>query len=219
MKVQIGSLGSILVAAFALSMSRPPVAVAECTFIPPYPPITKAIPSARDIVVGTVVDGDPAARLRVTEVLRGDHQVGEELSLEIAPNWPWSRFESYPPFPSCNSLYAKVGEVIALALHVRQPAQRIRPPYGVPWEQPATFYNAMGVIVAKPVPGEPDVGQDREVVSLIELRSLASMPRTDSIAAPDSPAPGDTSPIPLIVVIAAGLIAAGRFRSHVIQRR
>jgi hypothetical protein len=217
MRIQIGTLGIVLVAALALSMSRPSVALAECTFIPPYPPITKAIPSARDIVVGTVVDGDPAARLRVTEVLRGEHQVGETLSLDIAPNWPWNRFETYPPYPSCRSLYANVGEVIALALHARQPAQRIRPTDGVSWEQPATIYNAMGVIVAKP--GGPGLGEDREVVSLRELRSLAAMPQTDAIGVPARPATGDSSPIPIILVIVAGFIAAARFRSRDIERR
>src|SRR5687767_9131 len=79
---------SLALAVLAMLIGRPMPVAAECTFNPPWPDITKAIPSAREIVVGDIVTdfdaselktdyGGPREKaLRITSVIRGDGRGG-----------------------------------------------------------------------------------------------------------------------------------------------
>src|SRR5687768_9800367 len=87
-------LVAVAAATTAVGLAAQP-AFAECMFVPPWPPITQAIPSARSVVIGDVVAGVDEARLglgpddgprdyalRVTRVLRGDARPGELLDIQ-----------------------------------------------------------------------------------------------------------------------------------------
>jgi hypothetical protein len=201
------SLG-IAVAALAALLAAAPVA-AECTFVPPWPRLTEAIPSARVIVVGEVVDAfDPSeldlppgqaprdVALRVMEVLRGDARTGDLLDVQyLMPNWPWAPLHdrSGQAHPSCRGLAARPGEVIALAFDALHPGGPMRRGSDT-WFQPPTRYNAVAVVDGR-------FTSDRERVTLDQLRALAALPATDVEAAAGGPAwPSD-----LAVVVAAGL--------------
>lgn len=183
-------------AAFAAAgLDVAPVA-AECPYLPPWPAITTAIPTAREIVVGEIVTefdpddlhaepggGVPDFVLRVTHVLRGAEEVGDLLDVQyLYPNWPQTRVagESYT-LASCTSLPVAPGEVIALAFDAVQRGGPMRDS-DVEWTQPPTRYNAVGVIKWN-APGHDDVEiwQQRERVSLSRLSTLASLPPTDAV--------------------------------------
>ena len=199
-----------LFAILGLVASASPVA-AECTYIPPWPAVTDAIRSARAVIVGTVVtDFDatdlglaPGASrhqaLRVTEVVRGDYKVGELVDIEyLDPNWPWSGSPDTAPIPSCNGGPGRPGDVIALALDAVQPAQRLADG-SFSWWQPRTPYNAVGVVEVG-----PQGLKEREAVTLAEVRRLAALPQTDTLA--EAPRGGTTSPA--ILALLAGSIGA-----------
>lgn len=204
-----------MIAAAVGLFARPSRVAAECPYVPPWPPITEAIPSAREIIVGEVVDdfdpsqldtadGGPRTKaLRVTEVLRGDRNVGDLVDIEeLLPNWPWLKSSAEAAaIPSCSALQALPGEVVAIAFDARKPGGPMQAGE-VTWNQPPTRYNAMGVLSA--MEPSPDWGIERERVSLAQLRALASLPTTD--AQPLEAEPLAADPWPLSVVI--GLIAA-----------
>lgn len=216
-------LGAALLAPFLAVwlLSRPAPAAAECMFVPPWPKITAAIPSARVIVVGDVVsDFDPsdlhvkdaASRteaLRVTAVLRGHVSVGDLVDEEfLLPNWPWQKTAGYPAYPSCSYLQALPGERIAIAFDALQPGGLMQA-NGVSWDQPPTRYNAMGVLIAKPP--SPGWGAERERVTLPQLIRLAGLPATDTTSLPN---PDQSQACLWIAIIAAlfsglALIARG----------
>jgi hypothetical protein len=191
---------AFLLAAMALATRPTPVA-AECIFVPPWPAITTAIPSARVIVVGDVVadfdpsqlqtsDGGPRTKaLRVTEVLRGPHTVGDLVDIQwLLPNWPWTVSSAdLQAYPSCSYLQGVPGETIAIAFDALQPGQdlSVQDEIEINWHQPPTRYNAMGVIAAE----EPSAewGADRERVTLSQLRNLAALPAADTLGPADEP--------------------------------
>lgn len=146
---------------------------AECPYIPPDPPVTKAIPSARTILVGTVLEPAPgsfvAIRLRVDHVLRGRGEVGAIREFEtLYANWPLARLDDGTMLAPCESMSAQAGDVIALALGALAPDGRTR-------------YNAMSWIM-----GRPPYRDTWETTTLAELERLADLPRTDTAdAAPD----------------------------------
>lgn len=197
----------------ALVALTPTQVAAECMFVPPWPRITSAIPSAPDVVVGDIVDDvDPAdlasgdgdrEALRVTVVLRGDYQVGDLIGTDyLLPNWPWQMAgDGSQAYPSCSNLQALPGERIALALDALMPGQQLRDSNNATWYQPPTRYNAIGVLRAL----EPSEGwgEERERVTLGELRRLVDLPQTD-VLSPGSP-PDGWSQLPLAVL--AGVIS------------
>lgn len=220
-------LGTILLAPLlAVSLlSRPAPAAAECMFLPPWPKITTAIPSARVIVVGDVVsDFDPsdlhvqdaASRteaLRVTAVLRGHLSVGDLVDEEfLLPNWPWQKTAGYPAYPSCRYLQALPGERIAIAFDALQPGGLMQA-NGVSWDQPPTRYNAMGVLVAKPL--SPGWGADRERVTLPQLIRLAALPATDTTSPPIPEQSGAWLWIAIVAGLLGGLAFVARVPFHV----
>lgn len=219
------SVAIAFVAAASVIMLRAFPVAAECPYLPAWPPITTAIGTARVIVVGQIVsDFDQAdlhlgvsqgARdyaLRVTEVLRGDASVGDLLDVQyLSPNWPQTRVAGITDaLASCNYLHTVPGEVIAIAFDALQPGGRMTDGDQT-WIQPPTRYNAVGVIrTTEPFDEDMSPQHDRELVTLRQLRSLASLPMTDTVQpARDS---SDRAPIILVVGLAAGLLALRRFR-------
>jgi hypothetical protein len=177
--------------------------------------ITTAIPTAREIVVGDIVTSfhqadlhlgaDQGARdyaLRVTHVLRGGAKPGDLMDVQyLLPNWPQTRFSGgNGPAASCTYLRATPGEVIALAFDALQPGGRMREG-GLEWIQPPTRYSAVGVIIGTSSTAS-DTWQQREIVTLQELRDLASLPPTDTMA------PVLANPPQPVSVAAAILVAA-----------
>jgi hypothetical protein len=199
--------------------------VAECPYLPPWPRITTAIPSAREIVVGQVVTDftladldlkpetdDRDYALRVTHVLRGNAHVGDLLDVQyMLPNWPQTRFRSGSEegtISSCTHLPAAPGEVIALAFDALHPGGPMRSG-DLRWVQPPTRYNAVGVIEAKSSRWE------REHVTLSQLRALAAMPPTDAdqVLPSFAPAPG-SAPLAWIAGLIGFWLAIRRFGAH-----
>lgn len=203
-----------LVAAFALTVTPTPVA-AECTYVPDWPPASKAIQSARAVIVGEVVtefdraeldvtiEGPRDRALRVTEVVRGDYAVGDLIDIQyLKPNWPWGGSSETGPYPSCREggPTARRGEVLVLALGAVQPRQRLRT-YGYSWVQPPTIYNAVGLVDS----GQRHYTNLREFITIQEIRRLGALPQTD--VAPGAPPAGPAdSMIPFVLVFLAGLV-------------
>lgn len=209
MRRQLASIAIAVTTATSLLSLQAAPAAAECSFVPAWPHITTAIRSAREIVVGTIVtdfaqsdlhlSADQAPRdyaLRIIEVLRGPRTPGDLMDVQdLLPNWPWTKsLAELAPYPSCSSLHTAPGETIALALDALMPRQRLANG-NLHWIQPATRYNAMGVLRAV-LPG-------RERVTLRELRDLAALPETSTLAAPD--AQPDRVPVLVVLWIGASL--------------
>ena len=210
MRRLVTTLFGCLFAILGLVATASPVA-AECTYIPPWPAVTDAIRSARSVIIGTVVTDFNVTdlgltqgtsrhlALRVTEVVRGDYKVGELVDIEyLDPNWPWRGSPDTAPIPSCNGGPGRPGDVIALALDAVQPAQRLTDG-SFSWWQPRTPYNAVGVAEVG-----PQGLKEREAVTLAEVRRLAALPQTDTLA--EAPRGGAASPV--ILAFLAGLIGA-----------
>ena len=229
------SLVAAAVALSALGIGALPV-FAECPYVPDWPPITGAIPSAREIVVGEIVSdfsqaeldlgSDQAPRdyaLRITEVLRGDARPGDLVDVQyLFPNWPWTLFTgSDEPVPSCNSFHAVPGEVLALAFDALFPGGRLEDQATArEWYQPPTRYHATGVIKAVTTT-DGLTWTDREMVTLDQLRALAALPRTDAgtpaLAGPASAAA--SSGIVLLIGMAATVVGLMWLRSRGQGRR
>ncbi len=156
-------------------------AAAECPFVPPFPRAEPAIRSAEEVIVGELVrasaadldlgpnQGPRKMAMRVTEVLRGPRAVGDLVDVEyLEPNWPWIKYRggNGQAVPSCTylTMYANVGDTIALALGAVQPRQRLEV-QGVSWMQPRTTFNAMSKV--------------RSPALLAEIRRIAGLPETD----------------------------------------
>ena len=189
-----------------------PVA-AECTFIPPFPDIPPAVPTAGEIIVGTVV-GPVASRsdfrLRIDEVLRGHARVGEVRQISyLAPNWPWTHGHGSPSaHPSCSTLMADEGEVIAIAYDALAAGGRMEA-NGEQWVQPPTRYHAAGLIE-----GDTETNRDLKRVSLAELRRLAALPMPDTATETD---PAVERSLPLVALMVAMVVAMAtmrRLREH-----
>jgi hypothetical protein len=218
------SVAIAFVAAASLIVLRASPVAAECPYLPAWPPITTAVGTAREIVVGEIVSDfdqadlhlgpDEGARdyaLRVTEVLRGDGRVGDLLDVQyLLPNWPQTRVAGITgTLASCTYLQTTPGEVIAIAFDALQPGGRITDGDQT-WIQPPTRYNAMGVIRATEPSDEESTWHARERVTLPQLRRLTLLPMTDAVQpARDS---SERAPIILAVGLATGLLALRRFR-------
>ena len=201
----------------AIALGASPVR-AECMYLPAWPEITPAIPTARAIVVGEIVtdfeladlhlgpnQGPRRYALRVTEVLRGDARPGDLIDVQyLVANWPQIRYRAsdMTSEASCTYLRAAPGEVVALAFDALRPGGPMST-NGVEWIQPPTRYNAVGVIKG---PGG-DAGTDfyRERVTIRQLRFLATLPATDTAdrVSPSTPASGANL---LLIVGAIGLV-------------
>ena len=185
-------LAALVVAGAGVALA-PGTARAECPWFA-IPPATEAVRSAREVIVGTVVENlDGSAftfRLRVDHVLRGSARIGEtRLIDQLYPGWPFAGVDDQGrPWPPCEPIPGWKGNVIALALEALAPDGKTR-------------YNAASWI-------EGRLPFNREVprTTLGEMRQLAGLPSTDT--AP-STVPRDQrfSPAPLIAIGLPFLVA------------
>ena len=226
---------SFALAVLGILMGRPMPVAAECTFNPPWPDITKAIPSAREIVVGDIVidfdasqlktddGGSREKALRITSVIRGKSRVGDLVDVQfLLPNWPWHKFsDDFPAFPSCSYLRAFPGERIVIAFDALKLGREIKTNDGVAWYQPRTRYNAMGVLVPSDMTDEwGDADWAREQVTLAQLRALAGLPATDLAERPSGQQSNESWPAAIIAGLVAGAFVLWRARaSRDIARR
>jgi len=204
-----------LIALGLLSLSASPVA-AECSYLPPWPKATEAIPSAPAVIVGDVIEdfdmaemglseetaGPRLRALRVTEVLRGDYDVGQLVDIEpLVANWPWAWVggDEGGPLGSCSTDPGWPGDRIVLVLDAVQPTQQLQES-GQTWVQPKTVYNAVGVLEAGPR------GLDqRESVTMPDILRLVALPMTDTAPPPQFMEPD--LPMPLAPLVLAGMLA------------
>lgn len=173
-----GAIGMVAVIA-ALFVCAAPVA-AECTRLDRWPSFRDALRSARTIVVGEVIDGEPENWLdtftfRVDEVLRGTapqvmqiHQLRSGLPLTICP--------------SDSFAYVMNGDHLALALGALAPNGKTR------------------IDAIAYVQGSPDsfLMPGVERIPVAEVRELAGLPSTDALADDDAP----SSPTLLVLLSA-----------------
>ncbi len=110
------SLLPILLTIAGITLAPPASSLAECLIVSRWPSFTDAAPSARRIILGTVVAGQSNATdhfvLRVDDELRGEAQDMIEFL----------RFRSLAPTPQCPAesvLRAKVGDHLAIAYGAR----------------------------------------------------------------------------------------------------
>lgn len=178
---------AMLAAAGSFAMVSP--AKAECPEAPWFPPVTEAVRSAREVIIGKVIasDQDGRFRLRIDYVLRGSSRVGEVRAFtRFRPKWPGSL---------CTFLNPSVDDTIAIAFDALTRDGRTR-------------YNAASWIY-----GMPEWMIDVERTSLDELWYLGSLPRTDSLSVDDSD--GTTAPQParaliLLLVFMVSTLALAR---------
>jgi hypothetical protein len=193
---QAAAVGTALVGAVFITALQGSPVLAECVYLPPWPPITTAVPSARSIIVGRIVTNfheselhlpagqeAPDYALRVTVVLRGPHRVGDLVDVEyLLPNWPQMRVAGdTESLASCSYLRLAPGNLVALAFDALQPGGPMHE-NGVTWQQPPTRYNALGIIEGPSYANEFNLR--REVVTLAQLRALAALPPTDTASVP-----------------------------------
>jgi hypothetical protein len=158
---------AVLAAIGTFSASTP--AKAECTYVPPYPPVTEAARSAREIIVGTVIEnvGGQFAdfRLRIDHVVRGSAQVGDIRRVTyLYAKWPLETLANGEAIAPCEAIVASRGNVIALAFDAIAPDGKTR-------------YNAISWIS-----GQPEFNYEFETTTLAKLQALADLPQTDSSA-------------------------------------
>jgi hypothetical protein len=181
-------------ATMATVLSR--TASAECPYLPPYPAATVAAPSARELLVGTVienVDGQFADfRLRIDRVIRGPARVGEIRRItSLFPGWPLDRTTDGTVISPCQPIYASVGDVVALAFDAVAPDGRSR-------------YNAVSWISGSAAFRQAG---EYEMTTIPELETAAQLPATDTIRT-DRDSPDNRSLQAEAIVAAAGVAAA-----------
>jgi hypothetical protein len=171
-----------VLAAFALAaigsvVATTPVA-AECPYIPPYPGVIDASGSAREIVVGTVLENVGGQfydfRLRIDEVIRGSARPGQVRRItDLQPKWPVASLADGTRVAPCEAIGASTGNVIALAFDALAP-------------DGATRYNAISWISGTPELRHPD---QYTITTVAELSALGPLPPTDTASVPEATSP------------------------------
>jgi hypothetical protein len=196
---------AVLAAIGTFSISSP--AKAECPYVPPYPPVTEAARSAREIIVGTVIEnvGGQFAdfRLRIDHVLRGSAKVGDIRRISsLYANWPLDTTADGQTIAPCEAIMASRGNVIALAFDALAPDRKTR-------------YTAVSWIS-----GVPPFNYEFETTTLAKLQALADLPQTDtvagSISAVENPPNHALDQLFVVIVtgVGAGLVTVLRLKSR-----
>jgi hypothetical protein len=164
------TLCAVALAAVATFSTASPAA-AECPYIPPYPPVTEAVRSAREIIAGTVLENVGGQvydfRMRIDNVLRGSATIGEVRRVAfLYPKWPLDTTAVGGTIAPCEAISAAPGNVIALAYDALAPDGKTR-------------YNAVSWLS-----GRPKFQEDFETTTLVEIQALADLPQTDSAPRP-----------------------------------
>jgi hypothetical protein len=162
---------------------------AECSHFV-IPPATEAAPSAREVIVGTVIENVGGQlydfRLRVDHVLRGPARVGDVRRFEfLFPGWPLADYGGTMA-PPCEAIPGSKGNVMALSLDALAPDGKTR-------------YNGASWIL-----GSPHFSDDAPRTTLAEMLRLTGMPATDTVPSTSSAHPGNAS---AALALVAGLLA------------
>jgi hypothetical protein len=159
-------------------------AAAECPYVPDFPPITGAIRSASEIIVGEVttvkgIDWSTEFDLRIDHVLRGDARVGDVRHIvNLEPHWPYETFNGHV-IESCTLLRAHPGDVIGIAYDALAPDGHTR-------------YNAAGWLKGSV--------EGFQQTTLARIESLAALPETDAVVpGPDHQKPSEPPAIPILL--------------------
>jgi hypothetical protein len=191
----------LLACSAALGVSGP--ARAECPYFV-IPPAPEAARSAREVVVGTVVENVGGQlydfRLRIDHVLRGPAKVGDIRRFEfLYPGWPFARdgdgkvvlTDQGKPFAPCEAIPGWKGNVIALSLDALA-------------SDGETRYSA-----ASWVSGDLPVNRDLPQTTLAEMERMAAMPQTDTSPSRTGALDRRVLPVPALALTAiAGLLVA-----------
>ena len=164
---------------------------AECPHFV-VPPATEAAASAREVIVGQVVENVDDQlfdfRLRIDHVLRGPAEVGDLRRFEMLyPGWPMTQLGDGTTTAPCEAIPGWKDNVIALSLGALAPDGKTR-------------YNA-----ASWISGDLEVVyRDLPRTSLAEMIRLAALPSTD-VGRTEVPA---DSQAPLFVLPVLAAVAA-----------
>jgi len=199
MRHVLAGFGAIALAT-ATVLSVASTARAECSYLPDYPPITAAMRSATEIIVGEVVerlDDSPGDfRLRINHVLRGGARVGDVRHIEyLYPKWPTITPSDGAVLESCTYLAARKGDLIAIA-------------FGALANDGRTRYNAAGWLKGVPRYWGGNVYAER--TTLAKLEALAALPQSDSEPFAREQAVTELPWLPLIAGGLAGLFVLVR---------
>jgi hypothetical protein len=198
---------AIAIALVALAAGAQPV-MAECPYVPDYPPVVPAVRTAADVIVGTVLD-NPGGQihdfhLRVDRVLRGRNHVGDIVRItSLFPGWPTEPLDGGGTIAPCVPIRAAPGNVIVLVRDALAPDRRTR-------------YNTIGWISGKPP--FPDMN-GYEVVSINDVTAAAELPPTD--AAPTRETGRGQQPLWLswVAIWLVAIVAIDRARASTRRRR
>lgn len=156
-----------------VALARPGLVQAECPYYA-IPPATDAARSAREVIVGTVVENVGGQlydfRLHIDHVLRGPAQVGDVRRFtSLYPGWPFAMSggkltltDKGLPFPPCEPIPGWKGNVIAFSLDALAPDGKTR-------------YNA-----ASWISGRLPIGRDVPRTTVARMREIAALPPTDT---------------------------------------
>ena len=176
------------------------VARAECPYFV-IPPATDAAGSAREVVVGRVIEnvGDQLFdfRLQIDHVLRGPANVGDVRRFDsLYPGWPLLELGDGTKIAPCEPIPGWEGNVIALSLDALAPDGMTR-------------YNA-----ASWISGDLPINRDLPRTTLPEMVRLSEMPPTDlalSRAPVESRGP---SLVGALLVCAFAILAVAALHGH-----
>jgi hypothetical protein len=148
-----------------VALARPGLVQAECPYYP-IPPATDAARSAREVIVGTVVENVDGQlydfRLRIDHVLRGPAQVGVVRRFTfLFPGWPVVK-SGGKLVPPCEPIPGWEGNVIAFSLNALASDGKTR-------------YNA-----ASWISGRLPIYRDVPRTTLARIREIAALPPTDT---------------------------------------
>ena len=199
-KAVLSLCAAVLAGAGVLAVVAP--VRAECPYFV-IPPATEAARSAREVIIGTVVENVRSSyfdfRLRIDHVLRGPGKVGEIRRFDsLWPGWPVIEMSDGTLLPPCEPIPGWKGNVIALSLDALAPDGRTR-------------YNAASWLA-----GRLPFNRDLPRTTLAEMETLAALPQTDTIPPSGIGAAQAATPSIAIVVVGVGaaslLIFVGRRR-------
>lgn len=179
--------GTLLAIVGTFSLSAP--ARAECPYFV-IPPATDAARSAREVIVGTVIEnvGDQLFdfRLRIDHVLRGPARVGDIRRFEFMyPGWPMYEAGDGTIIVPCEAIPGSKGNVIAFSL-------------GALGTDGKTRYNA-----ASWISGTLPISRELPRTTLAQISTLAGLPETDAVL----PAPDERPGAPPLAILLVLLVA------------
>ena len=201
-RAAMGVVASLLACLGSLGAAS--VARAECPFFV-VPPATDAARSAREVVVGRVIENVGGQlydfRLQIDHVLRGRANVGDVRRFDsLYPGWPLievNEDRAGPPDDTearwigpCEPIPGWKGNVIALSLDALASDGKTR-------------YNA-----ASWISGELPINRDLPRTTLAEMVRLAGMPPTDVALARPSVESRAPSLVGVLLVCAFAILAA-----------